>query len=115
MESPEKSLPHLITQIRINHAREAGQTFTCGKRPGLLAVSYAAGQRRGNQREMAAPATAECNGLFVVVKWTGDAKPWAVLPNMLDEGVCHLKRGRFSPTCFGTCVIPVRSIGPGRR
>jgi len=33
------------------------------------------------------------------------------LPNMVDEGLCHLKKGRFSRTCFGMRVIPVSSIG----
>jgi hypothetical protein len=33
------------------------------------------------------------------------------LPNMVDEGLCHLKKGRFSRTCIGMRVIRVRSIG----
>jgi hypothetical protein len=33
------------------------------------------------------------------------------LPNMVDGGLCHLKKSRFSRTCFGTRVIRVRSIG----
>ena len=38
-----------------------------------------------------------------------------MLPSTVDEGVCHLKRGRFSRTCFDTCVILVRSTGPERQ
>jgi len=38
-----------------------------------------------------------------------------VLPNVADEGLCRLKRSRFSRTCFDTCVIPVRSTGLERR
>lgn len=48
-------------------------------------------------------------------KMNGRREALGVLPNMVDEGLCHLKRGTFSRTCFDTCVIPVRSIGPEPR
>lgn len=32
--------------------------------------------------------------------------------NSLDEGPCHLKRGKFFRTCFVMCATPAASLGP---
>jgi hypothetical protein len=40
-----------------------------------------------------------------------EARSLGVLPNIMDEDLCHLKKGRFSRTCFGMRVIRARSTG----